>query len=199
MKAADSACPLVHCCCVHVREQRLVGPTSCRAQLGQIVHPPLAAPARFRSLFWARWALFQKGLPKVICKLVTKYLTGTAFHAESEVLRQERVFPPPRPLPFRVCLEFATKVLTFETGVLIMEYCELLEPRVHYGQEPHAEKCVHRKRWMRVKRPPAEPIEFVWRNGVCAVRASSSLARPCDTLDPVEAPPTPELPEPPPL
>lgn len=194
----DSGCPLRHCCCVHVRQLRGLGESSCRALSGQRLHPPVAESARFRSLFWARWALHQKGLPKDVCRYITrKYLTRAAFHDETEELRQERI-PAPYPLPVNWCVRFSTWPLRLETGALVMKHCLVKEPRLHYRQESRSgDRCLHKKLWIRVRRPPVEPIETFWRHGVCVVRTSSSLARPYDIPDLEAAPRQPEPQEPP--
>ena len=204
----DSACPLRHCCCVHVRQLRGLGPTSCRALSGQTLHPLSAGHARFRSLFWARWALHQKGLPKDVCRYITRnYLTRAAFHDETVTLRQERIavgetipFWLHKFKPFLTCLKFETELLHMETGRLVIRRC-LIKRSHPYGtgrfQSRLAKKCQHKRLWARVKNPPAEQSELVWRDGVCVVRTSSSLAEPYGTLALEEEHPLQEPQEPP--
>ena len=192
MKAADCChLPLVapdQCCAALIQHS----PCACRScgcttVSARIRHPPLAVPLRFRSLFWARWTLFQLGLPKDVCRHITRnYLARAAFHAESEELRQERQSCLD-PLPYQSCIEFVTCLLKLETGELVMCRCTL-DPRRHYARPliriaPLAKaQCAHRHFWMRAKRPPEVPNEFFWRDGVCVVRSSVSFEEPCRTL-----------------
>lgn len=111
----------------------------------------------FDRLFWAKWTLRQRGLPKDICNLIVRgYLRRREFHLESQHLREERISML-RQFKYHLnvkrildCLRFCTsQCRSFDDTHEIM-VCDMGRI-IHYPLNLWpSEPCHHRFAWIRL-------------------------------------------------